>query len=362
LPSFYSSPSVRIPYWSKVYFQGIDHFITNSRAIVRLTNILSVTYPAVKGEVNSVDFIAIESLRVFCPLIYDIICKNPHAFAGSGAPTNFVGSTVDALKSLQNLWLAQVQEQDREPVKRLLMCLFPKLEAVWGGTCYGTEHESAWRNQLRICSLEVFPIYFRLALPKGNLSEPEIKTILALAKDAEAFGEKLVELANQSYDGTTQLRTFLEQLEDYTEGISVDCIPSIVQAFFNVGDRLLPPEDEPYGMFDFSNDIKIRHIICQLLRRLDEPARFEILKEAISNGKAVSTIVREVAACGEQQGKYGAEQSSPEAEWLLGTQHVEELEKLALERVQATEQQSLQQTPELAHILDCWRDLSKPLI
>ena len=80
-----------------VYFDGIDHWINTPRDIVRLTNTLSVTYPAVKGEVNPVDFIAIEALRVFCPLVYDIIRKNPEAFTGHANTTD----NVDDIKSFQ---------------------------------------------------------------------------------------------------------------------------------------------------------------------------------------------------------------------------------------------------------------------
>ena len=69
--------------WGNVYFQGIDHFITNPRKVVHLINALSLTYPVVKGAVNAVDFIAIESLRVFCPIVYDGIRKNPRIFAGA---------------------------------------------------------------------------------------------------------------------------------------------------------------------------------------------------------------------------------------------------------------------------------------
>jgi predicted KAP-like P-loop ATPase len=46
--------------------------------------------------------------------------------------------------------------------------------------------------------------------------------------------------------------------------IPLDYIPSIVQALFDVGDQLLPPEDKPCGMFDFGNDVKIGRIVWQL--------------------------------------------------------------------------------------------------
>jgi predicted KAP-like P-loop ATPase len=194
-------------------------------------------------------------------------------------------------------------------------------------------------------------------LPESELSTTEMKAILANACDAKAFGENLVELANQKLaDGTTQVRTFLERLEDYTENeIPLDCIPSIVQALFDVGDQLLRPEDEPWGMFDFGNDVKIGRIIWQLLRRLKEPARFEVLKQVILNSNALSTIVQEITNLGQQQGKYGAEQLSPKEEWLISAQHLKELEELAANRVQdVAEQSSLLQTPGLPKLLYCW--------
>lgn len=325
-------------HWGNVYYQGIDHFINKPRDIVRLIDNLSVTYSVVKDEVNAVDFIAIESLRVFCPIIYNIIPKNPKAFAGQ-ADEYFLEPTLDELKRLHNSWIDQLQDEDKEPVKRLLLRLFPKLEVVWGNSYYAAQQESLCR-QLRVCSLETFPIYFRLVLPEVGLSTTEMKAILALAQDTKVFGENLVQLTNQKLpDGTTQVRTFLERLENKTETeIPLDCIPSIVQALFDVGDQLLRPEDEPCGMFDFGNDIKIGRIIWQLLRRLDEPARFEVLKEAMSKGNAFSIIVQEVATLGQQQGKYGVE-PSPEEEWLTSAQHFKELEEIVLKRVQAENSQ-----------------------
>ena len=288
-------------YWGNIYFQGIDHFITNLRDIVRLTNILTVTYPAVKGEVNTVDLIAIEFLRIFCPMVYDIICKNPKFFAGYADAKSFLVPTLDELKDFHNSWMAQLTNEDKEPVKRLLLHLFPKFEAVYRNTFYDVKHESTWRKHLRVCSLEIFPNYFRLTLTEGEFSDTEATAILAVASDAKVFGENLVELAHQKRsDGTTQVRAFLERLEDYTEKeIPANCIPSIVKALFDVGDQLLPPEDEPQGMFDFGNDIRIERLISQLLHRLEEQARFEILKEAMSNGNALSLIVREVATLGQ---------------------------------------------------------------
>ncbi|MEW5856642.1 MAG: P-loop NTPase fold protein [Cyanobacteriota bacterium] len=347
--------------WGNVYLQGIDHFITNPRDIVRLTNILTVTYPAVKGEVNPVDFIAIESLRAFRPMIYDIIRKNYKFFVGNANAKGSLIPTLEEIKDFHHSWLAQLEDEDKEPIKRLLLHLFPKLEVVWHDTYSPAQDESIWRKQLRICSLDIFPNYFRLVLTQDEFSDAEIKAIFALAKDAKAFGENLVELAHQKRsDGTTQVRAFLERLEDYTEkDIPIDCIPSIVKALLDVGDQLLSPEDEPQGMFDFGNDIRIERLISQLLHRLDEQARFETLKEAMSNGNALSIIVREVVTLGQEQGKYEADESISEEEWLQSVEHLKELEEIALKRLRnAAQQNSLLQAPKLSENLHYWQNLA----
>ncbi len=106
-------------YWSKIYFAGIDHFIKTPRDIVRLTNTLRVTYPVVKGEVNAADFIAIEALRVFYPSVYDIVRKNPGEFTWGIHEDSSNFFLEDSFKTFHNSWISQVQEKDRELIKRL---------------------------------------------------------------------------------------------------------------------------------------------------------------------------------------------------------------------------------------------------
>ena len=57
-------------YWTNVFHDGIDPLIQVPRDVVRFANTLSVTYPAVRGDVNPVDFIALEAIRVFLPVLW----------------------------------------------------------------------------------------------------------------------------------------------------------------------------------------------------------------------------------------------------------------------------------------------------
>lgn len=347
-------------YGANVYFEGIDHYINTPRDVVRLTNTLGVTYPAVKNEVNPIDFIAIEAIRVFCPLLYEMIRKNPEMYVG---PVDALGYSLraagDRLRSFHDSWLSQIPEGEREPIKSLLKRLFPKLESVWGNTHYGANWESNWRKHLRICSPDLVPVYFRFALQESGFSNSEIKTILSQVCDVKVFGSKLLDLAKQKRpDGTTRLRAFLERLEDYTlDEIPTDCIRSVLETFFDVGDQLLRPEDERRDLLGFGNDMMMTRVTWQLLGRLGEEARFDVLKDAMAKGKATFSIAKVVTTLGLQHGKYGDTQADPENERLINTQHLEELERFALEKIRGGARQgSLMHCPHLQYVLDRWHD------
>jgi predicted KAP-like P-loop ATPase len=344
-------------YWGNVFWDGIDHFLNTIRNVNRLTNVLKIAYPAVKGEVNPVDFIAIETIRVFSTYVYQLIQKNPDMFAG--APDSHSSSKTDDKKPFHDKWVEQISEEQREVIKKLLLRIFPKLGAIFGNTHYGGEWESTWRKQLRICSPDIFPIYFRLAVPEGKIANAEMQTLMTLAQNSEAFGNKLLELSKQRKpDGSTRLSTFLERMEDYTkEDIHENDIPHILQALFDVGDKLLTPEDEGRGLFSWGNDVRIGRIMFQLLKRYKTPEeRFKIIREVFTNGYAVSMIVGEVATLGQQHGKYGAKKRSDE-ECLISSEHVEELEKIALSKIRkAAKNDELLKTPQMAHILYGWRN------
>lgn len=338
-------------YWGNVYLEGIDQFISTPRDVTRLINTLSVIYPSVKGEVNVVDLIALESLRIFCPLVYDAIRKNPDAFTGHSRRDENIKSFYEAL-------INQLQEHDRDSIRKMLMRIFPKLEGVFGNRSYGSDWESDWRKRRRLCSPEKFPIYFLLAIPQGDFSDAEMKSIIQLGSNAKSFGEKLIELSKQKRpDGRTRLRAFLEKLEDYTHSeIPLKFIPSIVQALFEVGDSLLQPEDEHKGLFDFGNDIRIGRVLWQLLRRFDQPARFEILKQAMADGKSVTMIGSEVVVLGQQHGKYGSDHIASDDEMIVSAEHRQQLEQIALDKIrQAAGQGNLIESPKLPNVLYRWR-------
>jgi predicted KAP-like P-loop ATPase len=121
-------------HFANLYWKGISHFVRTPRDVTRLMNFMRLTYPAVEGEVNPVDFLGIEALRVFCPHIYHTVRNHPKAFTlGEVAADSRFGGRQDrseAHKAFHNAWLDTVPSEDRQPVRELMVELFPRLASV----------------------------------------------------------------------------------------------------------------------------------------------------------------------------------------------------------------------------------------
>lgn len=343
-------------YWGGVFMNGIEHFISTPRKINLLTNTLSVTYAAVRGEVNPVDFICIETLRIFSPEAYHMVRTYPEKFTGR----ELMSSKIEQLRVFHESWISQVPEADREAVKGLLSRLFPKLENIWENLGFDRPLEAVWRKQLRICSPDIFSIYFHLALPPGNISHGEIMATLSLVGNPQAFSARLLELGTQVRpDGFTRLQVFLDRVMDYTDkDIALESIPSIFISLFDVGDQLIRSEDESSGKLPVGNEQRLTQIILQLLRRLPWETRFETLREAISKGRGVFTSVRNVMVLSKLSEKYASDEHSKVAPLIRHDDQVG-LEELVLLKVrEAAKDESLLSCPKLPELLSLWKDLA----
>jgi len=305
-------------YFSNVYFEGLEEMLDTPRDVTRLTNALRVTFPAVEGEVNPVDFVAIEAIRTFEPDIYRLIRESANLLAGRPSDGGRDPVFGDEEGARFESWLDRVSEDNREAVRGIMTRLFPKFAVEYGGSHYSPEFERKWRVQRRICSPDVFPIYFRLTVPIDSISEAEMREWLALGGDPEAFGERLLEFATEGRrDGTTRARVAVDRLDDYAhEELPQEHVPSVVGAIFRVGSELLSLMEGARGMYDFGADIRVGRVLVTLLRRLEDTERIDILDREISAGGSASLAENLTVVAGQQHGKFGTD-SSPEKDRLL---------------------------------------------
>lgn len=344
-------PNFDQTFWGNVYYDGLDHYVNKPRDIVRIVNALRVTYPAVAGEVNPVDFIALEFLRVFEPEVYGAICVNQDMFAGH-ADRDY-RQNIEPEKAFHESWLAKVDADRMSHIKALVLHLFPKLASVWGGVSYGADWSAQWRKELRVCSPDIFDVYFRFGVSSDVLRRSEIDELIAVASDPEAVIQVLkTAAAMKRPSGTSKAREYLERLYDHTDEITPESAWGLLIALSHIGDELLSPEDEQGGFISLPNRWRLLFATNHLLKRIPLTDRKAILNRMIEQGKALGLAVDIVSAIEEYRLKPDGSEDKPLSQ--VDEQTFNELKLKVIERLKELNERQLLAIHELDVVIHYW--------
>jgi predicted KAP-like P-loop ATPase len=278
-------------YWADIYYSSLKYFFENPRDVTRYVNSLSFSYPRVKDVVNPVDFFAMMAIELFATPVFYGIRENKDLF--TDLLDNVYVMDEEKIKKDRTRCdeiLSRSETVSTAVLLKMLMILFPRLHLLYKPKEVYFHSETIARNNYRICSPDIFDVYFRLSIPTGFMPESELDTILAFAKDQTSFDQVLTRL-NKDF----RIGRFLDLLDGVAlEKISKENSPSVVNALFDNGD-LFPLDDEK-NVLHFDTLMRIHRICHQVLRHYsDSDQRYEILQEAIKRAnKSIYTIVHEL--------------------------------------------------------------------
>jgi len=342
-------------YWGNIFHSGFKYFFRTLRDVNRYINALRFSFEMVQDLVNPVDFLAIVGIQVFLPDVYYGIRDNKDLFIG----TSNSGSkpVTDQARKRYDEILARNQNIPQEELLDLLKRLFPKVESMYSNIIYAVESLDGWRREGRVCSPDVFDVYFQLALPESEVSQKEMEVVLSLASDLETFKNALLGL---NKDG--KILRFLERMEDYTKDfILKENIENVVSVLMDIGD--LFPEGEG-GFYATDTPMRLLRIFYQLTNRFEtKQERFRVFKKSMEGAKqSLYTVVNEVSVQDQEHRKYGLSDkpSKPEENLRVDENQLLELEKLARIKIEEWAKNGrLKSHDKLASILFRWRNWAK---
>lgn len=321
-------------YFGNVLHSGVLHFLQTPRDVVRLLNTLSVTFPAVAEDVNPVDFIAIESLRIFVPQVYENIRSNKDYFVGLGDRDRFAIPSLDKLTEYHDGWINKIDDADRDPVKDLVKRIFPKLESVWGNISHTSEHLKKWRKAYRVCSPDRFEVYFCFGVPDGTMTHAQIQSVLSTLADRDLVCSEIVKFADiRTPVGKTLIPQLFEQMLDHVDEIKKDEAAVLLWALFQIGDDIVKPEDNPKQLFEFSVHLRFAWLFLELFRKMDLVSRYEVLKNAMIDGKALHAMVHIIQIFGPAHGRYITGGRSSDPEIFVTIEQLGELEEISCRKI-----------------------------
>lgn len=159
--------------------ESLSSRVTTIRSLKRYANVLDSIFPLVQGEVDVVDFVLMEGLRLTHPSVHTMIRDNATIFAReSGSLIATLHSDEGADRALIDTELSKLREPERGAIRYLLAALFPKARKFLGQERSPVELRPRTETQARVGDPRYFWRYFSYGLRSGELSEVALERIL----------------------------------------------------------------------------------------------------------------------------------------------------------------------------------------
>lgn len=342
-----------------LFYDVVAPDIARARDVIRLTNALEVTWPAVAGDVNKADFLAIEALRLSWPKVYRAVYDNmtlvcghaldiqPHAQAGEQCDLHL---------------LSDVAEADRPRLRKALMRLFPALENAWSNHYYAPEFALQWRRDRRVCVAPHFPTYFRFAPSSQVTTATEIESFIAGSGDVDFVRKSVLDALGKGRRGRgTHAATLLDELNFRASDVPLTSIEPLVVGLFSIADDLNVEADASRGFSIGDNSLRLHWLLNRLLADRLVMSDRDALFEKAAERATLLWLVDFVLRCKRQYDPEHAERDD-DGEPLVSAVALDRLVALALSRVEEEASDGrLIQRRDLVSRLFRWRDLGEDL-
>ncbi|WP_420210651.1 KAP family P-loop NTPase fold protein [Burkholderia aenigmatica] len=333
--------------WGNAFVGCIQPLLRNMRDVHRLISSIAVHLPLhVDGdvfEVNIVDFLLLEALRVFEPRFHEALFRErdlilqTQRYRGDGRR--------DEDKKAAERLLGVVPDERRAVAQDALKDLFPLIEWAFGGTNYANGFHARWRSEKRVCSTRYFPRYFELQTAAGEMSERRFVEFL----DATATKDRLAAVvADVETDGL--LPSLVTRLDESVDRLPVANAAVLLPGMFDVaqkfaGIRGADPFNSPW--------LSAWRATSWFLKRIPEDVRSDLVGEALRQTKALS-IAAMLIHLSDPADREEGDDSNFDPALNIDTVGAMKTEWLRLIRSRATDGDALIAEPDLMFQLHRW--------
>lgn len=340
--------------WGNAFIGCIQPLLRNMRDARRLISSIAVHIPLHAAgdvfEVNLVDFLILEALRVFEPDLHEALFRERELVLQKG---RFSGNgRRDADKVAAERLLEIVSEERRVTTRDALKELFPPLEWAYGGTNYADGFHRSWLAAKRVCSPRYFPRYFELQTAAGEMSERHFVEFL----EATATEDELA-TATTDIEADGLLSSLVARLDESVDRLPVENAAVLLPGMFGIAQKLSGLRDaDPFN----SPWLSAWRATSWFLKRIPEDVRGGMALDALRQTKALSVaaiLIHLSDPADRKDGEGGA--FNPALD--LDTAEAMKAEWLRLMRSRAADGDALVGESDLMSLLYRWRDYAGSL-
>lgn len=255
--------------------------IDTPRSALRYSNSISFTFPLLLNEVNYIDLLLIEAVKIFYPDLYNFIRSKSHILLDSyeNIYSRNINREVTKAQFITELKdTANITVSELPNILSLLTFLFPRLNELLNNSFRMQFNENVIREK-KIGSAHYFKRYFAYAVLKGEISDVEFENFsknLSVTEEKQ-IANQLLEFRNSASTDTliSKLRATESKLDD------VSAIKLVKALTFFAND--LPTEKTDFiSSFLSNSNVQISYIIKRILSNFKKEKITEVYQELIS--------------------------------------------------------------------------------
>lgn len=336
--------------WGNLFIQGLRPYFRQLRDVYRLLASLSVHIRLLRGErileVNPIDAIAIEALRLFEPDVYHALAPARSLLTGESARED------DAARAAVDAIVAKSHPDRRDAAGEIIKQLFPTVEwAFRGGHRYDAAFRPGWAKDRRVCSTRNFNKYFGLTTSETELSNSEMIALAESTSNRTSFVRMLAALTLRGL-----LSDAISRLDEAKTEIPIAHAAEFVPALFDIGDQLDNDIGAFFGMSSYVHAWRI--VYWYLLKEPNVDLRSTLFVDAmkISGGLAIPAMLLSLDE--QNRGK----KEVPSDRLLLTDAALTTARALWVQKIKSASELPgrLLANKHLAYLINLWSDWGKP--
>jgi predicted KAP-like P-loop ATPase len=285
--------------FAKCFNNGLAIRLRIPRMGKRYANVLTFSLPILKGEVNSIDLMLLEGVRVFYPDMYSVIRDNRDIFLGTFLNLMYMNNTGDE-QQIKQLGLEKLKQgysgltsDEVNALQEVLIFLFPRLGWAFvsrgiGFSHYGREWDKTWEEGQRICSPVYFNRYFTFSIQDYEVSDQEMISFISQIEKLAGNGatEALRTLVK-----TYSPDAVINHLQRKVNSIPQEATANLATAIIQIGDEL--PRQRAVWLLGGNTFSRAALLVGELIRRVEPDKRFQFTSQILLESTSLP-FVREV--------------------------------------------------------------------
>ena len=247
----------------------ISGLIQTPRTAVRYANAVRFAAGLLKHELNLVDLLKLEAIRVSHPDLFQLLPGAGQLLLG----TYFIAPRKDQLEAdarqlLTNSGIGVASDQDRH-VTALLKSLFPFFAEALAGRASERWDPGRYESDQRVASPRYFERYLTYHVPGREIPDVEIESFLARATDMRS-----TEAALQEFMDSGRAESIVGAIRRRASQLDSERAEVLAQTLSRIGNRLPRPEIS----FDFQAPyVQGAIAVRQLLEQVVDPTARDLV-------------------------------------------------------------------------------------